>query len=326
MIARAFAPSAAILLLAACALRAEPYDNPNGFSLDPPAHWTLAESKAQDYATWTGPGTKGTAPTVSVSVQILSGVVVPAEALPRVTAGLLANYKKTMNGFAVSGAGKGTLGGAPTRYLSATYRQTAKSPLWKLRQVIAIRGRQRIVVTCAAPALVFAKDQPAFDRALASFHLGTIEPPAYRSDEGYRLTPVRDWTAQAPQAPGGDVHFVEPGLHPYPANLGLHISPVPPAMTIDDLSAHRAEIEAGLAKEAQYVPVDHGTETVAGEKAMFITAQLKNPQIATPVWVRLAFVLHGGKLYRFTGLCPDADHAQYDAAFQMMIQSLRWTK
>ncbi|MEO7718770.1 MAG: hypothetical protein ABIY70_21440 [Capsulimonas sp.] len=325
MFVRVFASSIALLTLAGASLHAQPYTNPNGFSLEPPAHWTLWEAPDQLSVRWSDSAQKSPNGSILVSVKKLSGVVVPSEALPREAAGVLGTFKKTMSGFTLAATGKTMLSGVPAWYLSATYRLTPKGAVWKIRQVIVVRGRLGATVTYAAPAASFAKAQPVFSKLLASFRFGAVELPTYRSDKGYQLTPATGWTAQLPQVIGGDIHFVEPGVHAYPANLGVHVADVSPPMTIDDLTAHRAQIEAGLAKEAQYVPLENGVETIAGEKALFIIAQLKNPQIDTLLRVRLEFVPHGAKLYRFSALCPDADHAQYEETFKAMIQSVKWT-
>ncbi|MEO7718772.1 MAG: hypothetical protein ABIY70_21450 [Capsulimonas sp.] len=322
---RVAALCAVVSIFAATAASAAPFVSVKGFSLDPPAHWKLKDTKGDLGSVWTQPGSPKPA-TLSVISRRVVGLPEGEDALSRGMEILVTTYQNSLPGYKLITRGVTTLGGERAIFLAATESGVGGKGLVKLRQVITVHNNLIYVVTCGAPSPSFAKFRPVFDHALESFSFATSNGGTFTSPDGYTVVPPSDWTIK-PASSGEDARFVEQGAAVFAANIGIHVSPTSAGATIEQVYDFRDQINTGLAKELPGFTLEgEGLEPIGANQGLYIIAPVQFPSISTPLWMRTELLIHNDKVYKFTCLCKQGEYPRYDSIFKSVLQSIQWTE
>lgn len=85
------------------------------------------------------------------------------------------------------------------------FEYSAKEGTRRVRELVAVKDGQRIVVTCSSTPDAFEKNRPAFERALATFHV-VSKGPAPESEQPRKPAKPKPETPK-PEKPGSDEPF-----------------------------------------------------------------------------------------------------------------------
>ena len=147
---------------------------------------------------------------------------------------------------------------------------------------------------------------------------------AFQSAKNYSITPPAGWTTNKSGLMGTDVIFMAPPAKQYAANINVVVVPAAPGETL----------EKGAVQINQVLPramngfkkLSQGYGTLGGVRSLSITA---NHKMGTPprlLWMKQTYVLRKGQTYTFTCTALAENHAQYKAAFDAALKSVRWRK
>ena len=115
--------------------------------------------------------------------------------------------------------------------------------------------------------------------------------------------------------------YVGPKVGKFVSNVNLVTQPAPPGLTADVKAAE--SLGEGIKRAfPQYKKLGTGTLTVGGEKAAFISGAFSGKGVS--VSNKQVIVVHGGQGYIFTFTADAAAYPKQVAAFDKMVQSVKW--
>jgi hypothetical protein len=146
---------------------------------------------------------------------------------------------------------------------------------------------------------------------------------AVLSGSGYKITAAKGWKDGAAAAPKTvDLVIAAAPKEQFAANLNVVVVPATPGET---LQAAKKQLPIVYPRSfTQYVQLKQGDITVDGTPGMTNTANHTAGSPPHTLWMHQAFFIKGGKVYTLTCTALDSNHAEYEADFNAMIQSLKW--
>jgi hypothetical protein len=154
-------------------------------------------------------------------------------------------------------------------------------------------------------------------------------PAAYKSDQGYAITPAGGWTVEHSGVNDFDIFLYGPEpKHGFREKMYVVIKPMYPPYDLNELlSDIRRQMRNGYPhKFSHFHLITDGFGKVASTPCYEMTSTYDLGEQPLHVRSHQVFIVHGNHIYTFTCLALDSNYAKYEKAFNSMIQSVQWIK
>jgi len=145
----------------------------------------------------------------------------------------------------------------------------------------------------------------------------------HTSKKGYSVAIPKGWTVDTSKMMGTDVIFLAKPLNSFRANLNVITTPSN-GQTLAQVKAQINSTYPGVFNT--YKKLAQGNTKIGGFTALYLTATHKTGSPNKLLRMHQVFVLRKGSAYIFTCTASNADYAKSDAAFEMALASVKWTK
>lgn len=167
-------------------------------------------------------------------------------------------------------------------------------------------------------------DSAASNPARASSGASSGASSAAMTGTGYAITPSEGWTNNSAALAGtADRVLSAPPRDQFAANLNVVIGP---AAAGETLEGAKAQLPLAYPKMfTRYAQVKQGDLSMDGAAGISNTATYESGTPPRKIWMHQAFVIRNNKVYTFTCTALDANHGDYEADFESMLNSVKWT-
>lgn len=173
-----------------------------------------------------------------------------------------------------------------------------KSSVWSGRWKMSVLG----VVALLSPAIA-AQARP------------------FTSAKGYSATPPAGWRVNSKGMMGSDVIFAAPPSRGFVSSFNVVVTQAPG----ETLEGGRRQINSMLPKAfAGYKRVAQGYTTLGGLRALSTTSSYLIGTPSRRLRMKQIVVLRRNRAFTFTVAALDTDFARYNAAFNKILQSVRF--